>query len=265
MSKVALIEVDDDAQAAVSQALDLVGRFDEARIRETPVVVKVGVFNHKGPRTNYPTVEVVGGITSAFNEAEKIYLVESDNYKGSGSERLQVWKGLFSQQVVPFNLSEDADTRQVEIAGEKMELSNLLFRPRIFVSTHALRRYEKGTILKNLFGLIPIRKKAVYHKKLVAVILDLFEAIGGVDLSVIDATRTYSGPAARRLKETNVIIAGRDAVAVETVGAALIGPNPEKMPIIQEAAKRGLGEGNVDNIEILGTPIEDLKDRFQEL
>lgn len=41
--------------------------------------------------------------------------------------------------------------------------------------------------------------------------------------------------------------------------------NPEKMPIIQEAAKRGLGEGNIDNIEILGTPIEDLKNRFQEL
>ncbi len=65
--------MDDDAQAAVDQALDLVGRFDEARMREIPVVVKVGVFNHKARRTNYPTVEVVGGITNAFNEAEKIY------------------------------------------------------------------------------------------------------------------------------------------------------------------------------------------------
>ena len=265
LSKVALVEVDDDAQAAVSQALDLVGRFDEAQIRETQVVVKVGVFNHKARRTNYPTVEVVGGITSAFKEAPKIYLIESDNYKGSGSERLQVWKELFSQKIVPFNLSEDTDTRQVDIAGEKMELSNLLFRPKIFVSTHALRKFERGTILKNLFGLIPIKKKAVYHKKLEPVILDLFEAIGGVDLAVIDATRTYSGPSARRSKDTNIIIAGKDAVAVETVGATLIGPSPEKMPIIQEAAKRGLGEGNISNIEILGTPIEDLKDRFQEI
>jgi uncharacterized protein (DUF362 family) len=228
-------------------------------------VVKVGVFNHKGLRTNYPTLDVVGGITNAFKEAEKVYLVESDNYKGSGYERLQVWKALFSQQIVPFSLSEDEDTRQVEIAGEIMELSNLLFRPNIFVSTHALRKYEKGTILKNLFGLIPIKKKAAYHKRLVPVILDLYEAIGGVDLAVIDATRTYSGPSASRSKDTNVIIAGKDAVAVETVGATLIGPNPEKMPIIQEAAKRGLGEGSINNIEILGTPIEDLENRFQEL
>jgi uncharacterized protein (DUF362 family) len=245
--------------------MDLVGGFDEALVRETPVVVKVGVFDHGARRTNYPTVDVVGGITNAFKAAEKIYLVESDNYKGSGAERLQVWKALFSPKVVPFNLSDDEDTRPVEIAGETMELSNLLFRPKIFVSTHALRRYEKGTILKNLFGLLPMRKKAVYHETLVPVILDLFEAIGGVDLAVIDATRTYSGPAARRAKDTNVIIAGKDAVAVETVGATLIGPNPEKMEIIQEATKRGLGEGNINNIEILGTPIDDLNSRFQEL
>jgi hypothetical protein len=80
----------------------------------------------------------------------------------------------------------------------------------------------------------------------------VFLHLGGVDLAVIDATRTYSGPAARKSKKTDVIIAGKDAVAVETVGATLICSNPKKMPIIQEAAKRGLGEGNIDNIEILG-------------
>ena len=84
-------------------------------------------------------------------------------------------------------------------------------------------------------------------------------------MAVIDAMRAYSGPSARRSKVTNVIIAGKDAVAVETVGATLIGPRPEEMPIIQEAAKRGLGESNINNIEILGTPIEALKGRFQEL
>jgi uncharacterized protein (DUF362 family) len=84
-------------------------------------------------------------------------------------------------------------------------------------------------------------------------------------LAVIDATRTYSGPSARRSKETNVIIVRKDAVAVETIGATLCGLNPEKMPIIQKAAERGLGEGNINNIEILGTGIEDLKNRFQEL
>ena len=91
----------------------------------------------------------------------------------------------------------------------------------------------------------------------------VFKAAGFnvIDLGVDVPTPTFI----QRAKETNVIIAGKDPVAVETVGATLIGPNPEKMPIIQEAARRGLGEGNIDNIEILGKSIEDLKDRFQEL
>lgn len=71
---------------------------------------------------------------------------------------------LFSPTIVPFNLSDDADTRQVEIAGEPMALSHLLVCPNVFVSIHALRHSTRGTILKNLFGLIPLREGAAYHK-----------------------------------------------------------------------------------------------------
>jgi uncharacterized protein (DUF362 family) len=265
LSQVAVVEVDGEAEGAVRHAVELVDGCDNAQMRTTPVIVKVGIYTHTGPYTNYPTVDVVRGITSAFNDASTIYLVESDNYKGSGTERLHLYRELFTPPLAPFNLSEDADTRQVEIAGEPMALSHLLVHPNIFVSTHALRRSTRGTILKNLFGLLPLRKKAAYHKKLVPVLLDLFEAIGGINLAVLDATRTYSGTAGRRSRATNVIIAGTDAVAVETVGATLVGPAPTEMPILQEAISRGLGEGDLDHIEILGTPIDDLKPRFRNI
>jgi uncharacterized protein (DUF362 family) len=265
LSQVAVVEVEGEAEGAVRHAVELVGGCDNAQMRTTPVIVKVGIYKHTGSYTNYPTVDVVRGITSAFNDASTIYLVESDNYKGSGTERLHVYRELFTPPIAPFNLSEDADTRQVEIAGESMSLSHLLVHPNIFVSTHALRRSTRGTILKNLFGLLPLRKKAAYHKKLVPVLLDLFEAIGGINLAVLDATRTYSGTAGRRSRATNVIIAGTDAVAVETVGATLVGPAPTEMPILQEAISRGLGEGDLDHIEILGTPIDDLKPRFRNI
>ena len=146
-----------------------------------------------------------------------------------------------------------------------MGFSHILFKPNTFVSTHALRRYKKGTILKNLFGLVPDKKKARFHKKLDPVLLDTYEAIGGIDLSVIDATRTFSGPAAKKSVETNLLIVGRDAVAVEAVGAFLVGLDPEKMSIIQEAVKRGLGEGDLRKIEVRGTSIDDAKERFTQL
>lgn len=263
--RVAIVETESGIKGSLSRALDLIQNIDDLNTVDRPVVVKVGVFNHKGPRATYPTVDVVGAIVNSFDKAPKIYLAESDNYKGTGLERLQIWKELFTGRVVPYNLSDDKDTKEVEIADEKMGFSHILFKPNTFVSTHALRRYKKGTILKNLFGLVPDKKKARFHKKLDPVLLDTYEAIGGIDLSVIDATRTFSGPAAKKSVETNLLIVGRDAVAVEAVGAFLVGLDPEKMSIIQEAVKRGLGEGDLRKIEVRGTSIDDAKERFTQL
>jgi uncharacterized protein (DUF362 family) len=48
---------------------------------------------------------------------------------------------------------------------------------------------------------------------------------------------------------------------VEAVGAAIVGLKPEKMPLIQEAIKRGLGEGDIRKIEVRGIPFESLKEK----
>lgn len=165
VSQVAVVKLDGDVQESFSQALKLIGKIDDLNISGKSVVIKVGVFNQKA--ANYPTVSVVDAIANSFNKASKIYLAESDNYRGTGLERLQIWKELFNERVVPFNLSDDTNVKEVEIADEKIGLSHILFKPNVFVSTHALRKYKKGTILKNLLGLIPERKKARHHKKLV--------------------------------------------------------------------------------------------------
>jgi len=37
------------------------------------------------------------------------------------------------------------------------------------------------------------------------------------------------------------------------------------MPVIQEAVNRGLGEGNIEKIDVLGIPFENLKEKFRQL
>lgn len=97
-----------------------------------------------------------------------------------------------------------------------------------------------------------------------ALLLDACEAIGGIDLAVIDGTYTYS-PASGEGIETNVLLVGRDAVAVEAVGTTLAGLEPEKVPVIQEAMKRGLGEGDLDRIEVVGEPFETMRENIRLL
>jgi len=260
VSKVAIVELGEDVEASFKKALKLIGKIDDLNKTERSVVIKLGVFDHR--KKQHTTVNVARAIVNSFDKAPKIFLVESDNYKGRGIERLQIWKELFTQRVMPFNLSDDVNSREVKIADEKIGFSHVLFKPNVLVSTHALRISDRGTILKNLLGLIPDRKKVRFHKKLEKTLLDAYEAVGGIDLAVLDGTYMFSGLNSEKGTKANVLLVGRDAVAVEAIGATLVGMNPEKIQVIQEAMKRGLGEGNPNKIKVVGNSVESIKEKF---
>ncbi|MFX0097026.1 MAG: DUF362 domain-containing protein [Candidatus Hodarchaeota archaeon] len=260
-SKVAVVQMDGNESESFEQALGLIGGIGKLNTAERSVAIKVGVFSHR--EDNHTSVGVLQAITNSFNNAPRIFLVESDNYRGTASERLEIWRELFSERVVPFNLSSDTNTKKVNIAGREMELSHVLFKPNVLVDTHILRTFQRGSILKNLLGCIRDPKKAKFHKDEVLCLLlaDIFEAVGGIDLAVMDGTYLWRGAGDQRVR-TNTLLMSRDAVAVETVGATLAGLKPERMSVIQEFVKRGLGEGNMEEIEIVGSSFEDLKERF---
>jgi len=258
-SKVAIVELGRDNRASLKRAFDLIGGIADLNVVERPMVVKVGVFDQKAE--NHASISLVDAIIHRFDKAPKIFVVESDNYRGTGSERLQIWKELYTQRVIPFNLSNDVETRNTRIAGQQMRLSHLLFKPSVLVDTHILRSFESGSILKNLFGCILDSKRMKYHKVLPTLLADVYEAMGGVDLAVLDGTYLWLGAGDAPIQMKTAIV-GRDAVAVETVGATLAGLNPRKMPVIQEFVKRGLGEGSLENIEVVGGSFESLRRNF---
>ncbi len=257
-AKVAIVRFEDNEAESLQQALRLINGINDLNTPEREVVVKVGVFSHRAE--NHTSVRVVDAIIHSFSEAPKIYLAESDNYQGTGLERLQIWRELFSERVVPFNLSDGAD-RDVRLTEQDMKLSRILFKPNVLVDTHILRTFERGSILKNLFGCIPTSKKRKFHKILGPLLADIYDVIGGVDLAVLDGTYFWHGAGDAPVR-MNVLLVGRDAVAVETVGATLAGLKLEKMSVLQEFVKRGLGEGDLRNIEILGTTLDSLRKEF---
>ncbi len=260
-SRVAIAEFNKDAvRRSLKQALETIGGLTDLNVFEKPAIVKVGVFSHKAQ--NHASVGVVDAIVNLFDGSQKILLAESDNYQGTGLERLQLWKELFAEEVVPINLSDDPEPRKVKLAGQEVNMPSILFEPKVLVDTHILRSFERGSILKNLFGCILDSKRAKYHKILPTLLADVYEAIGGVDLAVLDGTYFWRGAGSDPVP-MNTLVVGRDAVAVETVGVTLAGLDPKKMPVIQEFVRRGLGEGVLDNIEIVGASIESLRNKFK--
>ncbi len=261
-STVAIVEFNKNQTEALKHGISLIGGISDLNTPERAVALKVGIYHRRSPQ--HTSNEFVGAILDSFDRTSKIYMVESDNYCGRGLDRLQIYSGFFGKRVIPFNISEDAEAKVVSVAGQEMKLSHVLFKPNVFVDTHIMRTMSRGSILKNLFGCVPDAKKAKYHKTEVfcPLLADLFEVVGGIDLAVLDGTCLFRTGNDLNM-QVNTLIVGRDAVAVETVGTVLAGLKPEKNPVIQEFVNRGLGEGVLENIEVVGASFEDVRMKFK--
>jgi hypothetical protein len=236
-----------------------------------PVFVKVGIYN---PKTGIcSTAKTVQQIINYFDRAPIIRVTESDSRAGPGLKRLENWNDCYNEHVVPFNLSDETDTITADIAGENVPFPKAFSYPKTFVSTHVPRRYEDagledlmslGFVIKNLLGMIPDKKKNRFHERLPAALLDIYEAIGGIDLAVLDATHVYLGIGKKRVTVSpNLLIVGTDAFAVEAVGGYLVGFEPATMPVLQEAKERGLGEIELGKMRIIGD-LETQRDMISE-
>jgi len=254
--KVAVVRTDECAEDAFHRALKLIG--EEYGSISGDITIKVGIFDKRN--INYPTVQIVRSVIDSFSLSKRVFLVESDNYMGKALERLQVWKEVFSEKVVSHNLSDDKETKLGLVCGEPIRFSKVLFKPNFLVSLHVLRTGRVGSIFKNLLGLIPDIKKDRFHGRLGTALIDIAQAVGWIDLAVIDGTYIYRGewkegvPIDRERK--NLLVVGRDPVAVETVGCILVGENPLSIPALKVAKERNLGETDKDHIEILGESIK---------
>jgi uncharacterized protein (DUF362 family) len=257
-AKVALVRSGRGVSEAYAEALKLIGGIDGLNVRDRGVTIKVGIYDQRN--LNYPTPPVVQAVADAFTRVQRVRLVESDNHHGSALERLRVWKTVFSDRVVPFSLSTDPQVREGVVCGETIRFSHVLCQPNALVSLHAARRGTAGSIFKNLLGCIPDTRKERFHEKLGVTLIDIASAVDWIDLAVIDGTYVYGsewkeGKPLQR-EQRNFLIVGRDPVAVETVGSLLVGETPLKIPSLAVAKQRGLGETDIENIEVVGEPLE---------
>jgi uncharacterized protein (DUF362 family) len=73
-----------------------------------------------------------------------------------------------------------------------------------------------------------------------------------------------TGPTGGIAVETGLVIAGLDPVAVDVVGASLLGFSTMGVQYLWQAAKLGLGEGNLQRIEIRGLSLNEAQEIFNE-
>lgn len=120
--------------------------------------------------------------------------------------------------------------------------------------------------VKNLFGLVPGATKIGYHSKLqdrglfCDGLLDIYTYVKPA-LHIMDAIvgMEGEGPSGGEPREMGLILASADGLALDSVGAALVGLEPTAVLTTRRAVARGLTTGRLEDIEVLGEALETVR------
>jgi uncharacterized protein (DUF362 family) len=85
------------------------------------------------------------------------------------------------------------------------------------------------------------------------------------DFVVVDGQRgMIDGPIGSQVIQPpmGLIMAGLDVVAVDTVGALVIGYDPRAIPYLEMAGQNGLGQADTRHIRVVGTPLHQVRRDF---
>ncbi len=141
--------------------------------------------------------------------------------------------------------------------------SNIIHLPTM--KTHVFTRMTGA--MKNAFGGLLFEKRhwthGVIHETLVDLLAIQKEIHPGL-FAVMDGTFAGDGPGPRCMVPhvKNFILASADMVAIDAVAAKMMGFDPLSIKFIRLAHERGLGCGDVREIEIVGEEITDVNFHF---
>jgi uncharacterized protein (DUF362 family) len=129
------------------------------------------------------------------------------------------------------------------------------------LKTHNMAGVTLG--MKNLYGLLD-NPKSRFHGEVHEVICDLSIA-RKPDLVLIDGIvgMEGQGPVNGDPIRRDLLIAGRDIVAVDAIGTALMGFEPRDVKHLRLAHERGLGEIDLEKIRVVGVPVAQARHPFK--
>lgn len=136
---------------------------------------------------------------------------------------------------------------------QEFRLSEFVFKCDVLINlpvmkTHFMSKVTLG--MKNLKGCLKREDKPAFHRNLSRAVVELNKIIHP-DLNIVDGTCAENG--------TPILVAGKDIVAVDSVVSSIMGFNPDEVEMIKFAFEEGLGEMNIENIDIVGDDLSGVK------
>jgi uncharacterized protein (DUF362 family) len=183
---------------------------------------------------------------------------------------------------IPLINLHSGDLTDVELANglafDKITLHKSLTEIDMLCSVPMMKTHVLATVtlgMKNLIGLYPgtvyysvrswLHDRAAEKNSpgIAFEIIDMMQA-NKMGLTVIDGSMAMegNGPTEGSLVKMDVIIAGTNPLATDMVAANVMGFHPSEIPTFTWANKLGMQPDNINDIEIRGEKIENVKRNF---
>ena len=270
----------DRTRAAVRDALAKLPDAAGLALENQRVLLKPNLLSsHDGPESAINTHPVfIQAVTEFFCERGcTVFIGDSCGSLSSGSTaKAMAVTGLHAiakatgAELVDF---DKAPSKEVAISGgkvlQRVRIPKIVHEVDLFVTlpkmkTHGLTQLTGA--VKNQLGLVPGRGKKDVHLQapkpaaMAQAMVDIL-SVARPHLAIVDGIVAMegNGPAAGKPRDAGVVIAGWDPVSVDAVMAEVMGFAPGDVPMTRYAHERGLGVGQLDEIEILGPPLAEVK------
>jgi len=190
------------------------------------------------------------------------------------------WSPLFDKYGLTYVPLTDVEWIKYEFKSSLLKLNEIfpdgIEIPKMFIGKNILhlptiKTHGHSTTtgaIKNSFGGLLKEVRHYAHKYMHEVLVDLMfmqkEIHPGI-FSVMDGTvcGDGAGPRTMKPKVKNLILASGDSVAIDAVAAKMMGFEPMEIPYIRMCHERGLGVGQINEIEVLGEDISEINFGFK--
>jgi len=257
-----------DTRKAVFSAVELLGGIDEKMVKQFPsILIKPNLCGGvPGEAGSHTSIEVLRSALEFFSSYSAPLLIGEADCSFNDAHEVFTSLGIyelgkhFGARVI--NLSEgpsvEAEVPQ-PLSLKRVRISSVLHQS-LIVSVPVLKTHPWCAVtmnMKNMYGAIFEKEKAFLHNGLEKNIVDINKVIRP-HICIVDAvTAVVRGGFKYGLwvgcppTKLDLIIAGINPVAVDSVGTRILGKDPWNIGYIKIAARQGMGVCDLQKLSVV--------------
>jgi len=281
-TRVDVVDIGCDLDGAVTRIMDAGGVGDIIRDRPDECYIKVNAIDFK-PYV-YTSLDVTASVIDYCKRAGARRVFLMDNSTQSNFTRLVFeiagFRGLAAEHgAKPLYLDEGREakirlphmgydvrvSKRVKHIIEHRDCVTYINVPKL--KTHSMTVMTAG--IKNQYGFVAHRDRSLdhnfnLHRKLADVYSVIQPDFTLVDGSIVTIYGHYPLETLheKTLVPLNILVGGRDTVAVDTVCARILGYDVDEIRHLAEARDMGLGCANLDSIKVKGEPLSRFNQKY---